>query len=162
MSEQRVGIGYDSHRLEPGRRLVIGGVEVPHDRGPAAHSDGDVLAHAAIDALLGAAALGDIGAHFPDSAERYAGADSLALLSQVAGLLREGGWSLANLDGTVVLERPRLAELRDPMREGMAGALGVEADRVSVKATTNEGMGMVGAGEGVAAICVALIQRASD
>jgi 2-C-methyl-D-erythritol 2,4-cyclodiphosphate synthase len=156
----RAGIGYDSHRFEEGRRLVIGGVEVPGAaRGLAGHSDADVLAHAAIDALLGAAGLGDIGQHYPDTDERWKDADSLALLGEVADFLGEHGWTVRHLDATVVCEEPTLGPYRDPMRERLAGAVRLAPLEVNVKFTTGEGMGFVGRGEGAAALCVATVER---
>jgi 2-C-methyl-D-erythritol 2,4-cyclodiphosphate synthase len=151
------GIGWDSHRLVEGRPLVLGGVTIPHDRGLAGHSDADVLTHAVIDALLGAAGLGDIGQHFPDTDARFAGADSLELLGIVVGLLAERGLAVAHVDATVVMERPRLGPHRDAVRAALGAALGVEGDRLNVKATTGEGMGFVGRGEGVAALAVATL-----
>ncbi|HEX3510422.1 MAG TPA: 2-C-methyl-D-erythritol 2,4-cyclodiphosphate synthase [Solirubrobacteraceae bacterium] len=149
------GIGYDSHRLAPGRRLVLGGVEIPHEEGLDGHSDADVLTHALIDAMLGAAGLGDIGEHFPDTDERYRDADSLGLLARVCELLDVAGLDVVNVDCSVVIERPKLAPHRDAIRERLAGVLGIEPRRVGVKATTGEGMGFVGRGEGVAALAVA-------
>ena len=154
------GIGWDSHRLVEGRPLVLGGVRIPFERGLAGHSDADVLTHAVIDALLGAAALGDIGGHFPDTDERWAGADSIALLRTVIGLLSERGLRVVHVDATVVMERPKLAPHREAIRAELAGALGVEPASVSVKASTGEGMGFVGRGEGVAALAVATLSRA--
>jgi 2-C-methyl-D-erythritol 2,4-cyclodiphosphate synthase len=154
------GIGYDSHRLVEGRRLVLGGVEIPHERGLEGHSDADVLAHAVTDALLGAAGLGDIGEHFPDSDERWRDADSLALLATVVELLGERGMRPLNVDCTVVIEAPRLAPHRQAIRQRLAGALGLPAERVSVKATSGEGIGFVGRGEGVAALAVASVAPA--
>ena len=154
MSAPRVGIGYDSHRFGAGRPLILGGVLIPHDRGLTGHSDADVLTHAVIDALLGAAGLTDIGALFPDTEAAYAGADSIGLLGEVAGRL---GAPVGNVDATVVLERPRLGPHREAMRARLAEALGVPAGRVNVKATTNEGMGFVGREEGVAALAVAVL-----
>jgi 2-C-methyl-D-erythritol 2,4-cyclodiphosphate synthase len=154
------GIGWDSHRLVEDRPLVLGGVRIPFERGLAGHSDADVLTHAVIDALLGAAALGDIGEHFPDTDERWAGADSMALLRRVVGLLAERGLRVSHVDTTVVMERPKLAPHRDAIRAGLAGALGVEPGSVNVKASTGEGMGFVGRGEGVAALAVATLSRA--
>ena len=154
------GIGWDSHRLVEGRPLVLGGVRIPFERGLAGHSDADVLTHAVIDALLGAAALGDIGGHFPDTDERWAGADSIALLRTVIGLLSERGLRVVHVDATVVMERPKLAPHREAIRAELAGALGVEPGSVSVKASTGEGMGFVGRGEGVAALAVATLSRA--
>jgi 2-C-methyl-D-erythritol 2,4-cyclodiphosphate synthase len=153
------GIGWDSHRLVEGRPLVLGGVDVPFDRGLSGHSDADVLAHAVIDALLGAAGLGDIGQHFPDSDERWAGADSMALLRGVVGLVAEVGLRVTHVDSTVVMEHPKLAPHRDAIRAGLADALGVTRDQVNVKASTGEGMGFVGRGEGVAALAVATLSR---
>jgi 2-C-methyl-D-erythritol 2,4-cyclodiphosphate synthase len=152
------GIGYDSHRLATERRLVIGGVEIPHELGLAGHSDADVLAHAVIDALLGAAGLGDIGEHFPDSEERWRDADSMQLLGQVVAMVGERRLQIVNVDCTVVMEAPKLAPYRASIRAGLAQALGLEARRVNVKASTGEGMGFVGRGEGVAALAVASLQ----
>ena len=154
----RIGHGYDVHRLVAGRPLVLGGVVVPSDVGLDGHSDADVLTHAVIDALLGAAALGDIGALFPDTDETWRGADSLDLLRTVIGRLADAGFSVGNVDATVVLQRPKLRPHVEAMREGLAAAMGVEVGRVSVKATTGEGMGFVGTGEGAAAHAVALIE----
>ena len=153
------GIGWDSHRLVEGRPLVLGGVRVPSERGLHGHSDADVLAHAVIDALLGAAARGDIGQHFPDTDERWRDADSMALLRAVVGLVARDGFAVAHVDATVLMERPKLAPHRDAIRAALAGALGVEAGRVNVKASTGEGMGFVGRGEGVAALAVATLTR---
>lgn len=158
----RIGHGYDVHRLVAGRPLVLGGVVVPSDVGLDGHSDADVLTHAVIDALLGAAALGDIGAHFPDTDERWRGADSLDLLRAVVGRLADAGFQVGNVDATVVLQRPKLREYVDAMRAVLAAGLGVDVGRVSVKATTGEGMGFVGTGEGAAAHAVALITEAAD
>jgi 2-C-methyl-D-erythritol 2,4-cyclodiphosphate synthase len=150
-----VGIGYDSHRLQEGRRLVIGGVELEHERGLAGHSDADVLAHAVIDALLGAAGMGDIGEHFPDSDERWRDADSMGLLGQVVASIRERGLDLVNVDCTLVMERPKLGQHRAAIRESLAATLAIDLQRVNVKASTGEGIGFVGRGEGVAALAVA-------
>jgi 2-C-methyl-D-erythritol 2,4-cyclodiphosphate synthase len=155
-----VGIGYDSHRLAPGRRLVIGGVEIPSERGLDGHSDADVLTHAVIDALLGAAGLGDIGEHFPDSDERWRDADSIALLEAVVAMVAERQLEVLNIDGTVVMEAPKLAPHRQAIREGLAGALCIEVARVNVKASTGEGIGFVGRGEGVAALAIASLREA--
>jgi 2-C-methyl-D-erythritol 2,4-cyclodiphosphate synthase len=149
----RSGIGVDSHRFEPGRRLVLGGVEIPHEAGLAGHSDADVLAHAVIDALLGAAGLGDIGQLFPDTDAAYSGADSMALLRDVAARVRTAGWVVEHVDATVIMERPRLA----PHRDAIAASLGAVLGSVNVKATTGERMGFVGRGEGVAALAVATL-----
>jgi 2-C-methyl-D-erythritol 2,4-cyclodiphosphate synthase len=156
----RTGIGYDSHRFEEGRRLVLGGVEVPDaPRGLAGHSDADALTHAVIDALLGAAGLGDIGQHFPDTDERWKDSDSLDLLSQVAVFLEEHDFQVTHVDATVVCEAPKLGPLRDDMRRSLASTIGVSARDVNVKFTTNEGMGWVGRGEGIAALAVATVER---
>jgi 2-C-methyl-D-erythritol 2,4-cyclodiphosphate synthase len=153
----RAGIGYDSHRLVEGERLVIGGVEIEHDRGLAGHSDADVLAHAIIDALLGAAGLGDIGLHFPDTDERWRDADSLDLLRVTCGIVANEDLRVVNVDATVVLEAPRIGPHRHAMRERLAEAIGLPPRRVNVKATTGEGIGFVGRGEGAAAMAVALL-----
>jgi 2-C-methyl-D-erythritol 2,4-cyclodiphosphate synthase len=151
----RTGVGYDSHRLTESRPLILGGVEVPEaERGLAGHSDADVLTHAIMDALLGAAALGDIGVHFPDDDERWRGADSISLLVEVCGLVAKAGWAIANLDATLVCEAPKLGPRREAMRARLAEAAGLEVAAVSVKLTTNEGMGFVGRGEGIAALAV--------
>ena len=154
------GIGWDSHRLVPGRPLILGGVTIPHPEGLAGHSDADVLTHAVIDALLGAAGLGDIGRHFPDTDPRYAGADSLGLLRTALDAVAQEGWAVAHVDATVVMERPKLAPHRDAIRDTLAGVLGLEPRRVNVKASTAEGMGFVGRGEGVAALAVATLRTA--
>jgi 2-C-methyl-D-erythritol 2,4-cyclodiphosphate synthase len=156
--ELRTGIGYDAHRLARGIPLVLGGVFLAHDRGPEAHSDGDVLAHAIGDALLGALALGDLGSHFPDSDPRWRGASSLALLEAIAGMLRERGARIVNVDATVIAEAPRIAPHVSAMREGLGRSLGIAADRVSVKATTNERLGALGRGEGIAALATVLVE----
>ena len=153
------GIGFDSHRFAPGRRLLLGGVEVPYERGLDGHSDADVLAHAVIDALLGAAGLGDIGEHFPDTDERFKDADSMQLLGvAVARVIAEGLW-IVNVDCTIVMEAPKLGSHRVAVRGRLSEALGLEAARVNVKATTGEGMGFVGRGEGVAALAIASLER---
>ena len=146
------GIGWDSHRLAEGRPLILGGVEIEHDRGLDGHSDADVLTHAIIDALLGAAGLGDIGEHFPDTDEAFRGADSLGLLRDVVALL--GAREVVHVDTTVLMERPKLKPHKQAIRETLAGALGVAPDRVNIKATTGEGLGFVGRQEGVAALAV--------
>jgi 2-C-methyl-D-erythritol 2,4-cyclodiphosphate synthase len=153
------GIGYDCHQFSEGRPLVLGGVEVDHDRGLAGHSDADVLTHAIIDALLGAGSLGDIGQHFPDTDERYRDADSIGLLRTTAALLGERGFTVVHVDATVVIERPALAPHREEMRASLASALAIEAEHVSVKATRGEGIGFVGRGEGAAALAVATLSR---
>ena len=159
MSVPRIGQGYDVHRLVEGRPLVLGGVTVPWERGLLGHSDADVLLHAVMDALLGAAALGDIGGLFPDSDPRYAGADSRDLLRAVAALLGAHGYTVGNVDATVLAQRPRLAPYIPRMRENIAADLGLSPDAVSVKATTEEGLGFTGSGEGMAAQAVALLLK---
>jgi 2-C-methyl-D-erythritol 2,4-cyclodiphosphate synthase len=154
-----VGLGYDSHRLLAGRRLVIGGVEIPHELGLDGHSDADVLAHALTDALLGAAGLGDIGEHFPDTDERWRDADSIELLRTVVGLLHARGLRVVNVDCTVIIERPKIAAHKPAIRARLAEALGLDVERVGVKASTGEGIGFVGRGEGAAALAVASIER---
>lgn len=156
----RAGIGYDSHRFADGRRLVLGGVEIPHARGLAGHSDADVVAHAVSDAILGAAALGDIGQHFPPDDAAWRDADSMALMERVVALTREAGYGVVNVDVTVVCEAPRLVGHIEGMRRRLAGVLGVGIGAVSVKATTNEGMGWIGRGEGIAGMAVAVIAEA--
>lgn len=153
----RIGHGYDIHRLVPGRPLILGGVTVPSEVGLDGHSDADVLTHAIIDALLGAAALGDIGALFPDTDAEWKGADSIGLLRAVMQRVTEAGWAVGNVDATVVLQQPKLRPHIDAMREGLAATLGVGLGQVSVKATTGEGMGFVGTGEGAAAHAVCLL-----
>ena len=153
----RTGLGVDTHRFAHGRRLVLGGVEIPHDRGLAGHSDADVLAHAVTDAILGAASLGDIGAHFPDTDPAWKDADSIALLREIVARVSAAGWSVGHVDATVMLERPKLAPFRDAIAARLARATGAT---VSVKATTGEGMGFVGREEGVAALAVATLERA--
>ena len=153
----RIGHGYDVHRLVEGRKLILGGVEIPFEKGLLGHSDADVLAHAVMDALLGAAALGDIGKLFPDSDPAYSGADSLVLLRRVAEVLAEHGSGIGNVDATVLAQRPKLAPYIPEMRERLAAAMGVGPGQVSVKATTEEGLGFTGTGEGIAAHAVALI-----
>jgi 2-C-methyl-D-erythritol 2,4-cyclodiphosphate synthase len=157
----RTGLGVDSHRFAPGRRLILGGVDIPHDAGLAGHSDADVLTHAVIDALLGAAGLGDIGTHFPDTDAQWKDADSLALLRDVVGRLTGDGWAIGNVDATVMLERPKLLPHRAAITAALADALGLAGNAVNVKATTGEGMGFVGRGEGAAAMAVATLERAA-
>lgn len=157
MSLPRIGHGYDVHRLAEGRRLVLGGVEVPYERGLLGHSDADVVLHALMDALLGAAAMGDIGHLFPDSSEQYRDIDSRRLVRKVAAVLAEAGFTVGNVDVTLVAQRPKVAPYILQMRENIASDLGLPLDAVSVKATTEEGLGFTGAGEGMAAHAVALI-----
>ncbi len=155
----RIGHGYDVHRLVEGRRLILGGVDIPFEKGLLGHSDADVLAHAVMDALLGAAALGDIGKLFPDHDPAYEGADSLVLLRRVTETLGRNGYEIGNVDATVLAQRPKLAPHIPLMREKLGRAMGLDPDRVSVKATTEEGLGFTGAGEGIAAHAVALIEE---
>lgn len=155
----RIGHGYDVHRLVEGRKLILGGVYIPWEKGLLGHSDADVLLHALMDALLGAAALGDIGKHFPDTDEQYRGADSMALLRHVCRILSEQGYTVGNVDCTILAQRPKLAPHIQQMRENIASALSVSVDRVSVKATTEEGLGFTGEGLGIAAHAVALIHE---
>jgi 2-C-methyl-D-erythritol 2,4-cyclodiphosphate synthase len=157
VAQPLTGIGYDCHRFVEGRRLVLGGVEIEHERGLTGHSDADVLTHAIIDALLGAAALGDIGLHFPDADERYRDADSLELLRAAVRVLAEHGFTPVHVDATVLLERPALAPHRDRMRAALAPVLGLPVEHVSVKATRGEGMGFVGREEGAAALAIATV-----
>lgn len=156
----RIGQGYDVHRLVEGRPLVLGGVTVPAEKGLAGHSDADVLLHAIADALLGAAAMGDMGTHFPDTDPEWEGADSMELLEAVGALVAERGFRVANVDATVVLERPKLRPHIEAMRDNVRSALALDMDCVSVKATTSEGMGFVGGGEGAAAHAVCLLTSA--
>jgi 2-C-methyl-D-erythritol 2,4-cyclodiphosphate synthase len=159
MSEYRVGTGFDAHALEPGVPLVLGGVEIPYERGLAGHSDGDVIAHALVDAILGAAGLADIGAMFPPGDPRWKGASSLDLLARAYASVRELGWELVNADCVLIGEEPRLAPYRLELRARLAGALGVDEARVAVRATTTDGLGFTGRGEGLAATAVALLTR---
>ncbi len=153
----RIGTGYDVHKLVEGRKLILGGVEIPFEKGLLGHSDADVLTHAIMDSLLGAAALGDIGQHFPDTDARYAGADSIALLREVRRILAEAGYSVGNVDATLICQRPKLAGFLPKMRENIAAALGIDVGQVSVKATTEEHLGFTGRGEGISAQAVALL-----
>ncbi len=155
----RIGHGYDVHRLTEGRKLILGGVEIPYEKGLLGHSDADVLTHAVMDALLGAAALKDIGQHFPDSDPNYAGADSLKLLDHVVVLLKEKGWAVGNVDATILAQRPKLAPYIPEMTENLAARMGVALDQVNVKATTEEKLGFTGSGEGMAAHAVCLLVR---
>ena len=155
----RIGHGYDVHRLTEGRKLILGGVEIPWEKGLLGHSDADVLVHALMDAILGAAALGDIGKLFPDNDDAYLGADSIVLLSKVTEVLRAHGWRLSNADCTVIAQRPKLSPYIETMRMNIADACGVESDDISVKATTEEKLGFTGSGEGIAAHAVVLIEE---
>ena len=158
-SELRIGQGYDVHRLTEGRRLILGGVDIPFEKGLLGHSDADVLVHAIMDALLGAAAMGDIGKLFPDTDASYAGADSLLLLREVCRRIRDAGWEIGNVDATVVAQRPRLSGHIPAMRENIASAMSVETSRVSVKATTEEHLGFTGREEGISAMAAALLRE---
>ena len=158
----RIGQGYDVHRLVEGRKLIIGGVDIPYEKGLLGHSDADVLLHAVMDALLGAAALGDIGQHFPDSDERYKGISSIALLKEVGKILQENGSMIENIDSTVIAQGPKLLPYRPQMAENIAAALGIEKEQVSVKATTEEGLGFTGTGEGISAQAIALLSSVAD
>lgn len=157
MADLRIGHGYDVHRLTEGRKLIIGGVDIPHTMGLLGHSDADVLTHAVMDAMLGALALGDIGQHFPDTDERFSGADSMQLLRHVNALIQTKGWKLANLDATILAQKPKLAPHIVQMRENIAAACGCDVSCVSVKATTEEGLGL--AGKGIGAVCVCLLSK---
>ncbi len=160
-SQVRVGHGFDAHRLVEGRPFIVGGVRVPHPTGPLGHSDADVLTHAICDALLGACALGDLGAHFPDSDAQWKGADSLRLLAACHELCVRHGWTIGNIDATVVVQMPKLAPFITAMRDALADALGIEAARISVKAKTSEGLGYTGDGSGIAAYAVVLVEVAA-
>jgi len=158
----RVGIGYDIHPLVSGRRLVLGGVEIPFDKGLDGHSDADVLVHAIIDALLGATGLGDIGIHFPSSDPRYKDISSVSLLGQVISLLRAQGWLVCNVDASIVAEQPRLTPFISEMRGIIGETLGIDAEQVGVKSTTSKGLGFLGEGEGIAAYAVALVEKTGE
>lgn len=155
----RIGSGYDVHRLAEGRKLILGGVEIPYEKGLLGHSDADVLVHAVMDALLGAAAMGDIGRHFPDNDEQYKNISSLLLLEKVSLLLKERGYNTINIDATVIAQRPKLAPYIEQMVKNMADVLSVPCDSINVKATTEEGLGFTGSGEGIAAQAVCLIEK---
>ena len=155
----RFGMGYDVHRLVEGRKLILGGVDVPYEKGLLGHSDADVLLHAIMDALLGAAALGDIGRHFPDTDPAYAGADSQKLLAHVGELLKEHGYDIGNIDATIVAQRPKLMAFIPQMAENIAETLGIAIDQVNVKATTEEKLGFTGSGEGICSYAVAGIEK---
>lgn len=159
MSGARVGVGYDSHRFDPERPLVLGGASIPDAPGLAGHSDGDAVAHAVADAVLGAAGLGDIGAHFPPTDEAWEGADSIELLRQLAGMVGKAGYRVENVDVTVVCEAPRIGPHAHVMKERLAAALGTNPDAISIKGTSNEGMGWIGRGEGLAVLAVALLAK---
>lgn len=154
----RVGIGYDVHRLAEGRDLILGGVDIPYERGLLGHSDADVLVHAVMDALLGAAALGDIGRHFPDTDQEYKGISSVRLLEHVSHLLAQKGYTVGNVDATIIAQSPKMAPYIQEMRENVAKALGVSPDQISIKATTEEGLGFTGSGEGIASQAVACLE----
>jgi 2-C-methyl-D-erythritol 2,4-cyclodiphosphate synthase len=158
----RVGFGYDCHRFAGARTLVLGGVEFPGEPGLEGHSDADVLTHAVMDALLGAAGLGDIGRHFPDSDPSYSGANSIELLARVGSMVAGAGWRVANVDTTLICERPRIEPVAARMSERLGDAIGIAGAQVNVKATTNEGMGFIGRGEGIAACAVTLLQPAKE
>jgi 2-C-methyl-D-erythritol 2,4-cyclodiphosphate synthase len=155
----RIGHGYDVHKLVEGRKLIVGGMEIPYEKGLLGHSDADVLLHAIMDALLGAAALGDIGKHFPDTDEKYKGADSLRLLEYVGQILRDRGYSTGNIDATIIAQRPKMAPYIQEMRGKISAVLGIEIGCVNVKATTEEGLGFTGNGEGISAHAVCLINK---
>ena len=155
----RIGIGYDVHKQTENRKLIIGGVEIPFEKGLLGHSDADVLLHAIADALFGAAALGDIGSHFPDTDEKYKGADSLKLLSETVKILKENGYKIGNIDSIIVAQAPKMRPHIDKMRENIATACGVDLSKISVKATTEEWLGFTGSGEGISAKAVALIEE---
>lgn len=158
----RVGMGYDVHRLVEGRKLILGGVDIPHEKGLLGHSDADVLIHAIMDALLGAAALGDIGKHFPDTDPRYKGISSVELLKHVADLLEENNYIIENIDATVIAQRPKLRPYMEEMTANIAGALGIEENRLNLKATTEEGLGFTGTGEGMAAQAICCLVNLMD
>ncbi|MFC1900075.1 2-C-methyl-D-erythritol 2,4-cyclodiphosphate synthase [Chloroflexota bacterium] len=157
MSNTRIGTGYDIHPLEVGRKLVLGGIHIPFDKGLSGWSDADVLTHAIIDALLGAAALGDIGKHFPPGEPEYKDISSLKMLEKTLPLLKDNGWQIGNIDATVVAEQPKLSDYIDKIREQISRTLEIDTDQVSIKASTNNGLGYIGSGEGIAAYAVALI-----
>ncbi len=158
----RIGTGYDVHRLTEGRRLILGGVDIPYEKGLLGHSDADVLLHAVMDALLGAAALGDIGKHFPDTDPAYKGASSLRLLEHVGRLIDEKLYVIGNIDATIIAQRPKLAPYIDEMRKNVADTLGIEIDQVNIKATTEEGLGFTGSGEGISAQAVACLETVAN
>ena len=155
----RIGMGYDVHRLVEGRKLILGGVEIPYEKGLLGHSDADVLLHAIMDALLGAAARGDIGKHFPDTDPEYEGASSIRLMEHVAQLIRGKGYRVENVDATIIAQRPKMAPHIEEMRKNTAKALGIDADQVNIKATTEEGLGFTGTGEGISSQAAACLER---
>jgi 2-C-methyl-D-erythritol 4-phosphate cytidylyltransferase/2-C-methyl-D-erythritol 2,4-cyclodiphosphate synthase len=157
----RAGFGYDAHRLVEGRPLILGGVEVPFEMGLDGHSDADVLLHALIDAILGAASMGDIGTHFPSSNPTLSGISSRAMLEQVVEMMHEGGWRIENVDGTIVAQRPRLTPHTPRMKSAIAKVCGIEEERVNVKSKTTDGLGFTGAGEGMAAYCAVMLSRSA-
>lgn len=159
MNSYRIGHGYDAHRLVKGRRLVLGGVEIPHSMGLLGHSDADVLVHAVIDAIIGAMGLGDIGTHFPDTDNRYEGISSILLLEKVRDMLNNNGYKISNIDTTLILQKPKIAHYIHKMRVEMAAALNIEVERINIKATTEEGLGFTGSEEGVCAHAVVLIAK---
>ena len=158
----RVGMGYDVHKLTEGRKLILGGVDIPWEKGLLGHSDADVLIHAVMDALLGAAALGDIGKHFPDTDQAYKGISSVKLLVHVAGLLREHGYEVGNIDATIIAQRPKMLPHIPAMRENIAKALHIELEQINVKATTEEGLGFTGSGEGISSQAICLLEKATN
>ena len=158
----RVGMGYDVHKLVEGRKLILGGVEIPYEKGLLGHSDADVMLHAVMDALLGAAALGDIGLHFPDTDPKYKGASSIKLLEHVGRLLEENGYVIENIDATIIAQRPKMRPHIDQMRENMAKALKIDVDQINVKATTEEGLGFTGSGEGISSQAITLLTEVAD
>ena len=155
----RAGMGYDVHRLTEGRKLILGGVEIPYEKGLLGHSDADVLLHAVMDALLGAAALGDIGKHFPDTDPKYSGISSILLLEHVGALLDENGYVIENIDATIIAQRPKMRPYIEKMRENIASALKIETEQVNVKATTEEGLGFTGTGEGISSQAICMLEK---
>lgn len=155
----RIGMGYDVHKLVEGRKLILGGVEIPHEKGLLGHSDADVLLHAVMDAMLGAAALGDIGKHFPDTDPEFEGISSLKLLKRAAATVRKNGYTVGNIDATIIAQRPKMAPYIEQMRHNIAKALGTDVENINVKATTEEGLGFTGSGEGISANAVCLLER---
>lgn len=158
----RAGMGYDVHKLVEGRKLILGGVTIPYEKGLLGHSDADVLLHAIMDALLGAAALGDIGKHFPDTEEKYKGISSVKLLEHVAGLLDEHGYIIENIDATIIAQRPKMRPYIDTMRNNIANALKIDVDQVNVKATTEEGLGFTGNGEGISSQAICALEKITN